>query len=583
MHRTATTNHSKSNRQEKGVKNAFTHPFFKPLVVAVMLLFSFTFSGNAQQIRLDNLKEQYSKKSFMRVNGGVSANAVFYDGNNPNRDPFTWVLSGNVNFSFFNQLNLPFTFNLNNLGGSYTYPTMPNRLSIHPSYKWITGHIGDVSMSFSPYTLGGHQFTGVGVELSPDNFPVKVSAMYGRLLKATEYKPEERLGMPAYKRMGYGAKVLYDKEKYSIGMSLFGARDHNSSVQIPDSLDLLPHSNLAMSWEAGFRLIKNLSLTAEYGLSILVRDNRLPSSITKSSYHAFKAGLSYQLMKNTIGFGYERIDPEYQSLGAYYFTNDLENFTFSFARPFFKDKLTMALNVGIQHDNLDNNKSEQTNRFVGAANISYNHNENLSASFSFSTFQTYTNIKSQFDYINGMTNYDNLDTLDYTQLSQNINLNVSWNFGKSESKKHSLNVNLSFQEAADKRGGITRTGGASQFYNLATSYGLLFVPQSLRLTASANVTYSTIGTNEMITYGPSLGAVAKLFKKKLTTGASVSYNVSVDDGRWQNSVVNFRWNAAYQFLKRHNLSIVLIEQSRNMKARPTTNDFTTTLSYSYSF
>jgi hypothetical protein len=38
------------------------------------------------------------------------------------------------------------------------------------------------------------------------------------------------------------------------------------------------------------------------------------------------------------------------------------------------------------------------------------------------------NIRSQFDYINGQTPYDNLDTLNFTQLSQNMALNTLYNF-----------------------------------------------------------------------------------------------------------------------------------------------------------
>jgi hypothetical protein len=563
-------------------------------VTEVIALIMFTFTGNAQQVKLDNLKEQYKKDNALNINGNVAANAVFFNGSNAMRDPFTWVLSGNVNFSFFNQFNLPFSFNFNNLGGNYTYPTMPNRLSLHPSYKWVAGHIGDVSMTFSPYTLNGHQFTGAGVDLTPENFPVKLSLMYGRLLKATEYNPDERLNMPAYKRMGYGAKALYDKKNLALGMTVFTAKDDQNSLQtIPDSLNILPQSNVAISWDMGLKIIKNLTLTAEYGISILNRDVRIPASLppelstldraASSTYHALRAGLTYQLKKNTFGLGYERIDPDYQSLGAYYFTNDLENFTLSYARPLFKDKLTLAANAGLQHDNLDKNKSEETQRLVGSLNLNYNHSEHFNTAFSYSNFQTYTNIKSQFDYINEMTNYDNLDTLDFTQLSQNVNLSLNWSFGKSESKKHNLSVNLNYQEAADKHADAIRTGDASQFYNFATNYGLFFVPLNTQINASANVTYNTIGTDNMLTYGPSVGASSKFFDKKLTTGISLSYNVSTDAGKWQNSIFNFRWNANYMILKKHGLNLILINQTRNIINRETTNDFTATFSYMYNF
>ena len=572
----------------------------------IILLISTSIAVNlsAQQVRLDNLKEQYSKDNLLKMHGGVSANTVFYNGDNAGHPPFTWVLSGNVNISVFNQLNFPFGFNFNNLGGNYSYPTMPNRLSLHPVYKWATAHIGDVAMAFSPYTLNGHQFTGGGVELAPDRLPLKVSAMYGRLLRATDYNPAERLNMPAYRRTGYGVKAEYTGAKYSAGMSLFSARDWEKSLpNLPDSIGLSPQGNLAASLNLGLKLIKNLTLSAEYGVSLLTRDlqtgnggasffdqltSRNPSSET---FHAIRADISYQLKKNSFGFGYERIDPGYRSLGAYYFTNDLENFTLNFARPFLRDKLTLATNVGIQHDNLDSNKSENNLRFVGALNLNWIPVEQLNLSFAYSNFQTYTNIRSQFDYINEITDYDNLDTLNFTQLSQSIAINAGWNFGSSEQRKHSLGLNLNWQEAADSQNGTVRTGGASQLYNMAGNYGLILVPQNLQINTSANLTYNTVGYSNTLTYGPNLGITARLFNKSLTAGASASYNRSrdrskslqTDNSAGDGSVVNLRGNLAYQLLKKHNFSLVLINQNRQTTNRPKSKNITVTLSYTYGF
>jgi hypothetical protein len=536
----------------------------------------------AQEIRFENLKEQFSKDKAVKIGGGVSAHTLFYNGNNAMREPFIWALNGNVNINIASVLNLPFSFNINNLGGNYTYPTMPNRLSLHPSYKWITGHLGDVSMSLSRYTLNGHQFTGGGLELCPDKVPLRVYVMYGRLLKATEYNPEERLSMPAYRRMGYGAKVLYDKDKFSLGMSFFNAEDDAGSLPVvPDSLDLLPQSNIAMSWEVGLKLIKNLTFTTEYAISMLTRDVRVASQNTLT-YHAIRSNLAYRIVKSSIGLGYERIDPNYRSLGAYYFTNDLENFTLNFARPFFNDKLTFALSAGLQHDNLDNNKVEQTQRFVGSLNLNYSPGKHLNVSASYSNFQSYTNIKSQFDYINDITGYENMDTLNFTQLSQNANLNVNWNFGKGNTQKHILGFNLNYQEVADRHDNDVYAYGISRVYNLSSNYGLLFVPVNLQFNAAANVTYHTITQNGSLTYGPSLGVSGKFLKKTLNSGISASYNISADAGQ-QNSFFNLRWNAAYTILKKHNIGLTLINQHRNLKNRPLSNDFTSTLNYMYSF
>lgn len=549
-----------------------------------------------QQVKLDNLKEQFSKDKLFRINGGLSANTVFYNGSNAGRQSFIWGISGNVNISLFNQIDLPFNCNFNNLGGNYTYPTMPNRLSLHPTYKWATAHIGDVSMSLSPYTLNGHQFTGVGLELLPESFPLKLSVMYGRLLKATEYDSLSRLSTVAYKRMGYGLKVGYEGSRYAVGMSFFRARDDRNSLhRMPDSLFVYPQGNVAFSWDVSAKVIDNLTLNIEYGISSLTRDIRIASSgnnffeqlvgknMSTVRFHAVKAGVNYQFKKNTLGLGYERVDPGYQTLGAYYFTNDLENFTLNFTRPFLKDKFTAAVSMGMQHDNLNREKREQTNRWVGSLNLNFAPNEKWNSSFVFSTFQSYRHIRSQFDDINATNQYENLDTLDFTQLSQNISLNVAYLLTATDKRSQNLNLTLSYQEAADKRGDVIHPGSASRFYNLAVIYGLLFIPQGVQLTSSVNLTYNTIGLSRMLTCGPNVGASSKLFKKRISLGVSASYNATMDCGTWLNGVLNLRCNTGWEFYKKHHVTLALVHQQRSVADRPATSDFTSTLNYSYNF
>ena len=94
-----------------------------------------------------------------------------------------------------------------------------------------------------------------------------------------------------------------------------------------------------LSAGCSFASFSGMTLKAEYGMSILTRDRRLPSGKRSNSlwfleknassvyYHALKVNLDFQWKKNTFGLGYERVDPDYRSLGGYYFTNDLENFT----------------------------------------------------------------------------------------------------------------------------------------------------------------------------------------------------------------------------------------------------------------
>src|SRR6478735_5793244 len=176
----------------------------------------------AQQVDIEGLKNVFKAKP-IRYSGGIAANTAFYSGNgNYGSEPFNLFLQSNLNANLFGKVNLPFSFNLTNASLGLTYPTPPNRLSLHPTYKWIAGHIGDVAMSFSPYTLSGHQFTGAGVDLTPDG-PWRISAMGGRLLKAVQYDSTSYM-LPVYKRIGYGAKLGYNQKMYRVSISAFAAK-----------------------------------------------------------------------------------------------------------------------------------------------------------------------------------------------------------------------------------------------------------------------------------------------------------------------------------------------------------------------
>ncbi len=549
----------------------------------------------AQQVNVENVLNAGKNKP-VRFNGGLSAGSIHYTGNEQSgRQPWTYYLNGNLNMNVYGLIDIPVSVNLTNLGSDFAYPSLPNRLSLHPSYKWATAHIGDVNMTFSPYTLNGHQFTGGGVELTPGK--LKISAMGGRLLKKVAYSTEHPYLMPNYERWGYGAKVQYDSEKYSLGMIYFGAQDkaNETIAPIADSLGVLPMQNTAFSWNIGLKLVKNLSFTAEYGISLLTRDARAATQngnflqdafgmkTSTGIYNAFNAKLNYQLMKNTIGIAYERIDPQYQTLGAYYFNNDYENITLNYARPFLKnDKANIAVSFGVQRDNLDNSKEETSNRYVGSINLNYNPTEDLQTSLNFSTFQSYRNIKSQFDYINQMSPYDNMDTLQFSQLSQNLDASVMYTFQKSETHNQRLNLNASYQQAADAQGGVSLPGNVSRFVNSALGYGMMLIPQNVNLTASLNGTYNYYGRVESYTVGPMAGVTAAFFKKTLSCGLSASYNVNIYEENVQAKVLNCRANAAYRFWKRHNLNANVVWQNRNLTDKKT-YAVTATVAYAYSF
>lgn len=133
---------------------------------------------SGQSLFSQNL-ESIGKENPLTVSGGVSINQIFYGNNglDSRRDPYSFFASGNINMDLYGW-SVPLSFAYSNQQVSFQQPF--NQYSINPTYKWFTGHLGFSSMNFSPYTLGGHTFLGVGAEARPGKW--QVSAMYGRLL-----------------------------------------------------------------------------------------------------------------------------------------------------------------------------------------------------------------------------------------------------------------------------------------------------------------------------------------------------------------------------------------------------------------
>jgi hypothetical protein len=558
---------------------------------SIILLFfgtlSFSQNFNVQEL---------GKAKLINVSGGVSANSVFYSGNAA-RDPFSYFLNGNVNFNVAGLYNIPFSFSYTNQKFGYGKPVLMNRLSIHPSYKWITAHIGDVSMTFSPYTLAGHQFTGFGVDLTPQG-KFKVSAMYGRLLKSSEYDSTYPDILPAYKRFGYGFKTNYALEKINLGLTFFKAKDVISSISnpVPFELGVSPKENAAISLETTFKLFDKLQVSTEFANSSITEDTRtadgtkakgiaalfLSPNNTTASYNAFKGQLVYPAGKGTLGLGYERIDPNYRTLGGYYFNNDLENITVNATQNLYKDKVSIAVNLGLQKDNLDNQKESQMKRLVSALTVDYRANDKLNFNVNYSNFQSYTNSRNQFDYINQVSNYDYLDTLNFRQVNQNLALAVNYLLKNDKTLKKSINANFSMQDAVNQQQGKTIEGGATTYYNSSLSYSIGYPMKDLNLIASINNTYGKTDSGKSLIIGPTIGATKLFFDKKFTTSASTSYNTSYNDGVKQNDIFNFRVNGSYIYLQKHNFSAGVISLFSNSQTQKN-NDLTATLTYTYSF
>ncbi|CAI8877169.1 hypothetical protein [Chryseobacterium sp. IT-36CA2] len=576
-------------------------------IALVFFTSAFTLN-NAQEVDLENIGKRTMeelKKNPFKISGGVSANSVFYSSNVYNgRAPFTYFLNGNLNLGLY-RWSMPISYSLTNQGSQlgYQVPFKFNRISIAPKYKWIKAYIGDANMTFSPYTFNGLLFTGAGLELNP-NMPLKVALMTGRLNKAVEDDGNPNT-IPAYKRMGYGAHLKWEKERYKLGLIGFYAKDYVGSLSTaPDAKGVLPQENLVLSMTGSFMIDKNLEVFGEYANTALVNDLRatangaekkgiaarfLSPNSSMESYSAYNGGVNLKLKKGMVGVKYERIDPGYKTLGAYYFNNDLENITLNSSFTLLKDRLALSANIGRQRDNLDNQKFKQTSRWVGAVNANLKASDKLMITASYSNFTMFTN--KQLNQFNNINNNPLLiqqpkDSIDYKQISQNTNINVNYIISSSKEKVQNVNINYSLNEMVNRENGIVRRGGLSRFHNANVNYSLGFPEKKMNIAASVNYTYTYAASQISNIWGPAVTVTKSFLKEdKLKTSIGASYNHSGSSTANIN-VMNFRLGGNYMPWKKHSFDLAFIQMFRNTDQaveNSNLNEMTCTVGYNYSF
>jgi hypothetical protein len=453
--------------------------------------------------------------------------------------------------------SLPFTFSFSNAGASYTQPF--NISALHPKYKDWQAHVGITSMTLSPYTYGGLNFAGGGIEYTPKKW--KLKAFGGRLRKAIEYDPtNENINNVSYRRWGFGLSTAYTGKKFNTEFILFkGFDDAKSLTYYHNNPTLTAQDNLVASVKSKVNIIESLSVSGEFASSLLTRDILVsPSAENQRFYHsliqgnqssvisnAYNGSIDYRLKFANIGAKYERIDPHYSSLGAIYFNNDIENVTLNPSFVLFKKKLSVSGSIGYQRNNLDQNNTSDVKRWIGNVALTAQLAKGLNLSGNYSNLSSFTRRNPAADPFYTVIG----DTLNYYQVSQNINSSLVYAFG--DSIKHALNLTGTFAQSENITGrldnaeafGFNVEGNEPQglvdVYNTLFSHRITFPTTKLSIgyTVNANHTVTELVTNTYIGPGVNIG---KSFKKKTTLSAGLTYNQQLQNRILQNHVVNSR-------------------------------------------
>ena len=537
------------------------------------------------------------KASPVKVSGGLNAYAGFYtaSGIAARNQPSPFGFSGSVTVALPGGISLPFSAVLGNQGNSFRQPF--NQFGVSPTYKWATVHAGYRNVSFSPFTLAGHTFLGGGVELNPGK--LRLGAVYGRFNKAISTNLAEPDIVPAYGRTGYAVKVGYGKPGNYVDLIMLRAKDDSASiVSVPQSVSqtVTPAENLVVGLTTRLLIVKHITVELDGALSAYTRDVRsslvsaegsnpvarffgrlITPRLATQLTQATQAAIGYRFQNAGINLQYKRIDPNFQTMGAYYFQSDIESYAITPNLTLMDGKLRLSGSYGIQFDNLANNKSARTGRKIGSLVVSYN----PATAFGIDVQLSNYGISQQAGF------RPLIDTIRLAQNNLSATVNTRYTL-QQEDVLQVFTLTTTYQKLSDLN---ASTASQTENNNVNLNLGYFYQQTTTGWGFNGMLSYTqtqlpiAIGdTNRTVRFfGPTLGATQSFFEKKLTTSANASYLVNQQAGI-TGKVMTISVNGGYQVAKRQTLNVSLNYLNSNTGIQEQTfNELRGNLGYGISF
>ena len=505
-----------------------------------------------------------SKQEPFKINGTINAKLQFYNTNksNPSLSPFVWYLQGSPVVSLYG-IVLPFSFRISEQQRDFRQPF--NQFGVSPSYKWATLHLGYKSLNWSTFALAGHSISGAGFELSPGKF--HIGLITGRLLKPVKYIDNPAVVItqtPAYKRNGTAFTFGYGTEKNNVNLVILKAKDDSTSAgDIPLQYQLTPDENLIVSLISKQVIAKNFMFDLEVAQSLYTMNmgtklsdttggfmakafsSLMKSHLSTTSSNAIQTSIGYQSDIFKLVVKYQRIDPNFKSMGAYYFLTDVSNITVEPTVKIMKNKLTLGGSFGSQFDNLNHQKSLRTQRTITSARVTFIPvpQYNLSA-----TYSNYGLAQQS-----GLLSIDTLRKSEVAQATSQFGLVQSVNLaGKYFS--HNLMINFNSQKLNDKN---QFTSQYSEFSTniLSAGYFMSYMPWNMNASISFNYTNFKQDTITTKVTGPSVSLGKSFLKNKMNTSISYSTVGNTVQNEKTNRIRILSFQLGYTPVRNHRLSL----------------------------
>lgn len=477
--------------------------------------------------------EKLDLKKPFQFHGNINLQFEYYkaSGIPARKRDFSWLLNGNPVLTVLG-VDIPFSFVLSNFENKFYQPF--NQFGISPHYKWATLHLGYRNITYSHYTLAGHRMLGAGFELKPKKF--RIGFMYGQLRRSTSIDSSMNANplyvrpAPTYKRMGIAGKLGYGTQKNYIDLIYFKGWDKESSLssKLKDSMQPAENTTIGITSKVTFH--KKISWVTDAGLSAYTlnkMDGKDTTGISKAwphsimqlfsgdklSTHYYFAGetrIGYQEKTWGTQLMYKRIDPGYQSMGAYFFQNDIQEISLANNFKLDSGRLNINTSIGFQKDNLEKQKTATSKRFIGSANMNYIPSQRFGISFNYSNY--------------GITN-NPLQTSPGNELFKQVNnsfmLMPFFTWVNDKTIKN-LNIVGSYQSLSTPKSYLGTVPDLNT-YSFTTTYNHTWIQQGINANAALNYIHSTTAAGDIGSYGGALGGMVPLAKRKVIFNASGSY------------------------------------------------------------
>lgn len=560
----------------------------KPLSFLIIL------SGICISVRAGDEKQSAAEKKKADLTGSLTFfnQAYHMNGITARREPFTWRLTGDPTLTV-GDFRLP----LHVIFGSYQEPLNQsfNKIGITPTYKWLKIHLGFSTVDFSKLVVSGKPFLGAGIELNPAF--LRLGFIYGRLQKAVNpgtFTHNDSIILPhdtlitapdipqnfqsAFKRTGYAVKLGFGKKDRYVDLVYFKATDDTNSIhyahygtlirknenaeQDTVPLNLKPQENAAFGIVARGDFLHKVFLEIDGALSLYSRDilakpyeekdfaaaNELKPFITvrKSTQvtGALLTKIEYRGKGMKIGFGYDRITPDYETMGIYYFQNDVQRFLLYSNWKMLKKRMLVSAKIGVENNNLLETLTTTSLRTLGMLNIFWMVSNKTSITF------FYSNHQQSISDERG----NNAATLKLGQAANVLNSSLQHNWSKDE-KVHLFNFTGNYQTSRQHN----ELESEEPFHNFGflPDYTITFTKSEVIVLAGFeyNQTVSDIHT---AFYGPVVGATKLLAKKKLTLALRANISGISTDGAVSAVTTRVFFNFSYRVIGKHLIKLRMI-------------------------